>query len=218
MRNRRIRQHERAQTDIPARLPILGKNHLVEMRRHGNIRRLADDLVRDAPFAVCRVLPREIQRPGDDANGGEIIRKTAAKVLEMRPVVAVEAVTHLRAHVAQQKGLVHGLLAPLGVGGRHLVAAVVAGAEVVVQFGAEGRGDAAVFHEHRLAAVAVTEGQRRRRDVLGYPVRVAGAAVEGGDGGEGGAQVGGGAGEAVLEEAGGVDGGGDGFVGGGAAG
>ena len=93
------------------------------------------------------------------------------------------------------------------------MAPVVAGAEIVVQFGAEGSGDVGVLDEDGVPTVAVAEGQGGGRDVLGYPVGVAGAAVEGGDGGEVGAEVGDGAGETVLEEAGGVDGG-EGFFGG----
>lgn len=89
------------------------------------------------------------------------------------------------------------------------MASVVARAEVVVQFGAEGGGDVGVFDEDGVAPVAVADGEGGGRDVLGDPVRVAGASVEGGYGGEVGMEIGDGAGEAVLEEAGGVDGGDD---------
>lgn len=183
------------------------------MRGHRDIGWVADDFVRDAPFAVGRIFAREVERAGDDANGGKMVGETAAEVFQMGPVVAVEAVAHLRAHVAQQEGLVHGLLAPFRVRGGHLVAAVVAGAEVVVQFGAEGGGDVAVFDEDGVAPVAVSDREGGRRDVLGYPVRVARAAVEGGYGGEAWTEIGDGAGEAVLEEAGWVDGGDDCFGG-----
>lgn len=128
----------------------------------------------------------------------------------MRPVIPVEPLPDLGAHVAEVKRLVHGGLGPLAVRSGDLVAAVVAGAEIVFEFGAEFFGDGGVFEELRVFAVAGFEGEGLGGYVLCYPVGVAGAAVVGGDEGGAGGEVGGGAGEAVVEEARGVDGGGAG--------
>lgn len=201
-----VRKHERAQTHVAPRLPVFGEDDLVEMRRHGHVRRVADDFVRDAPLAVVRVFAGQVQRSRDDADGGVGVGEAAAEILEMRPVVAVEAVAHLRAHVAQQERLVQRVLAPSRVLGGHLVAPVVAGAEVVRQLGAEFRGYAFVFDEVRVFPVRVFGGQRCGRDVLGDPERVSRSSVEGGSCGEGGVEVGDGAREAILEEPVGVHG------------
>lgn len=85
------------------------------------------------------------------------------------------------------------------------MASIVARAGIVCEFCAVWDRDAGVLGEVGMFAVAVGEGERGGRDVLGYPVGVAGAAVEGGDEGGGVAQVGSWAGEAVGEEARGVD-------------
>ena len=129
------------------------------------------------------------------------MRQPPTEILDVRPVVPVEAVADLRTHVAQRKGRVRRGLTPLCVGGGHLVAPVVAAAEVVVEFGAEFGGDGLVLGEDAVLAVAVPAGERGGRDVFGDPVGVAGAAVEGGDEGGGGADVRDWAREAVLEEA-----------------
>lgn len=100
------------------------------MGRHSNVGRVTDDLVVDAPFAV-RVPTGEVQRSGDDADRGVPLGQVPAELLEMRPVVTVEALSDLRAHVRQGESAVHGGLGPFGVGGGNLVATVVAGAEIV---------------------------------------------------------------------------------------
>ena len=66
------------------------------------------------------------------------------------------------------------------------MAPVVAGPEVVVEFGAEFGGDAGVFDEDGVFSVGVVNIQGCRRDVFSDPVRVAGAAVEGGGRAQGG--------------------------------
>lgn len=76
----------------------------------------------------------------------------------MRPVVAVEALADLGAHVAEEEGLVHGRLAPLAVSGGDLVAPVVAAPEVIFEFGAEHLGHAAVLDKSRVLTVAVAHG------------------------------------------------------------
>lgn len=82
----------------------------------------------------------------------------AAKVFEMRPVVAVEAVADLWAHVAQRKRVIHGFLTPLGIGSRDLVPSVIAGAEVVLELCAEHFWDCNVFDEDAVLAVGIAVG------------------------------------------------------------
>ena len=119
----------------------------------------------------------------------------------MRPVIAIEPVADLWAHIAQQKRLVERVLAPFRVGGGDLVASVVARAEVVVQFGAKFGGDGGVFDEDGVFPVGVVGVEGGGGDVLGDPVGVAGAAVEGGGCAQGGVDVVDGAGKSVLEDA-----------------
>jgi len=92
------------------------------------------------------------------------------------------------------------------------VAPVVAAARVVGELGAEHGGDGGVFGKGAVLAVGAVGGERGGSDVFGDPEGVAGAPVEGGGEGGGRAEVGDGAGEAVFEEAVGVDGGVDGVV------
>ena len=87
------------------------------------------------------------------------------------------------------------------------MASIVAGPEVVVQFGAKFGGDGGVFDEDGVFAVGVVGVEGGRRDLLGDPVRVASVAVEGGGCAECGVEIVDGAGEAILEKAIGVDGG-----------
>lgn len=101
------------------------------------------------------------------------------------------------------------------------MAAVVAGAEVVCETGAEGRRDGLVLGEGAVFAVCVVHGERLRGDVFGYPGGIARAAVVGAVQGGCSDGVGNGAREAILEDAGWVDGGsggcsgsGEGFCGG----
>lgn len=136
------------------------------MRGHGDIRRVADNLIAHAPLSV-RVLARQVQRARDDAHTRIVAREAAAEVFKVRPVVAVEALADLRAHVAEEEGLVHGGLGELCVGGGRLVAPVVAGAEVVFEQGAEERGEGLVFEEFAVAAVAVAGGEGGGGDVFG---------------------------------------------------
>lgn len=143
------------------------------MRGDGDGGRRPNHLVADVPLAVDGVLARQIQRAGDDADAGVAAGEAAAKVLKVRPVVAVEAVADLGADVCQVEGVVHGLLGPFCVGGGHLVAAVVAAAEVVLEEGAELHGHRRVLEEDAVLAVAVAAGEGVGRDVLDDPVRVA---------------------------------------------
>lgn len=210
----RVGEHKRAKGDVAAGLAVFRKDDLVEVRGHRDRRRAANHLVLDVPLVVDGVFAREVQRAGHDADGRVAHRQTAAEIFEMCPVVAVEALADLRAHVGQVKRLVHGLLRPLGVGGRHLVSAVVPAAVVVLEPRAEFRRHTVIFEKVAVLAVGVAARERGRRDVLDDPVRVARAAVVRGDEGGPRGDVGDGTGEAVLEQAGRVDGG----VGGGHAG
>jgi hypothetical protein len=185
----------------------LGKDYLVKVRGHGHVGRVANHLVADVPLVVDRVLLGQVERARDDADAGVADREAAAKVLKVRPVVAVEALTDLGAHVGQVKGVVHGGLGPLAVGGGDLVAAVVARPKVVFELGAELVGHAVVLDKVAVLAVAVALGQRGRGDVLDDPVRVARPPVKRGDEGRARRNVGHGAREAILEDARGIDGG-----------
>lgn len=82
---------------------------------------------------------------------------------------------------------------------------VVARATVVVKLGAENGRYRLIFNEVRMLAVGVVGRERSRCNVLSHPDGIAGAAVEDGGCGEGGAEVVGWTGEAVLKEAIGVD-------------
>ncbi len=177
------------------------------MRRHGYVGRVANHLVADTPLAILGVALGQVQRPGDDAHAGEIVGQAPAEIFQVRPVIPIEAVPNLGTHVAQQKGLVQGRLAPSGVGGGDLVAAVVAAAEVVGELRAEFGGDGGVFDEDAVFSVCVVGREGGWCDVFGHPGGVAGAPVEGGGSGEGGVQVVDWAWETVLEEAVWVDGG-----------
>lgn len=117
------------------------------MRGNGDVGRVADDFVRHAPFAVGGVAPGEVQRAGDDADAGIALGQTAAEVLKVRPVVAVETLADLGAHVREEEGVVHGFLAPFCVGCGDLVAAVVAGTQVVLKAGTELLRDGRVLNE-----------------------------------------------------------------------
>lgn len=86
------------------------------------------------------------------------------------------------------------------------MAAIVATAEVIVEFCAEHRWDDCVFVEDAVAAGGVVLGEGLRGEVFGYPMGVAGYAVVGGEVGGGYVCVGDGRGQAVFEDAGGVDG------------
>jgi len=147
VRDAGVRKHEGADSHLArARAgPLLGEDDLVEVRGHGDVRGVTDDLVLDVPFVVCRVALRQVQRSRHYAHARVFLRQPAAEVLEVRPVVAVEALADLGRHVGEVEGLVHGALRPLGVGRGDLVAAVVARAEVVLQLGAELLGNALVF-------------------------------------------------------------------------
>lgn len=176
----RVRQDECAKRDIAARLPILRKDDLVEMCRHSNIRRTANNLVTNAPLAINGIFLRQIQRSRHNPDARIETREPPTEIFKMRPVVPVETVALLRTHVAKRERRVHGLLAPFCIRGRDLVPAVVATAEIVFEFCAKFLGDAAVFSEEGMSSVAVLHEQRGRCDVLGDPIGIARRAVEGG--------------------------------------
>lgn len=201
-----VGQDKGANGDIAAGPAVLGEDDLVEVRGHGDGGRSANHLVLDVPLVVDGVLLGQIQGPRDDAHGGVPLRQAPAKVLKVRPVVAVEALTDLGAHVGQVKRLVHGGLRPLCVRRGDLVAPVVATAVVVLEQGAELCGHARVLEELAVLAVAVPLGQGLGGDVLDDPVGVAHAPVVARDEGGAAGDVGDGAGEAIFEQAAWVDG------------
>lgn len=203
--DRCVGQDKCTQCHVSTNLAILSENDLVKVRRHRDGGRVSNHLVLGIPFAVRGVALGEVERAGDDAHAGVALGKPAAKVLKVRPVIPVETLADLGAHVAQKKGLVHGRLAPFAVGGGDLMPTVVAATEVVLQVGTELVGDGGILDKDGVLAVAVALGERAWCDVLDDPVRVAQAAVVGGDEGGAGCKVGDGAWEAILEEAGGID-------------
>lgn len=85
------------------------------------------------------------------------------------------------------------------------MSSVVAGAEVVLELCAEHLRDSDIFDENAVLAVGVVAGEGLRGDVFGDPVGVSCAAVVGRSEGCGGAEVIYRTGEAILEEAAGVD-------------
>lgn len=155
--NDSVRQHESGERDIATDAAVLTEDDLEKVRRHSDIGRTADDLVRDTPAAVGVALG-QVQWAGDDAHTGIAMSEAAAEVLEMGPVVAVEAVTDLWADVAKRKGRVHGRLRPLGVSGGDLMPAVVTAAQVVGQLGAEGRRDRGILDEDAVPPVSGAVG------------------------------------------------------------
>lgn len=162
--------------------------------------RVSNDLVADAPFSVW-IAVREVQRAGHDADGWVLLGQVAAEILEMRPVVAVEAFAHLRTHVGQGEGGIHGILRPFGVCGGHLVAAVVTGAEVVGQLGAEDGWNGGILDEDAVFAICVLHGEGVGGDVFGHPGRIAGATVVGTRQGQRVQRIVHGSGKAILKEA-----------------
>ena len=178
---------------------MLGEDNLIEVGGDGDVGGVPDHLVGDAILAIGIALG-QIERAGDDADGGVSTGETAAEVLEVRPVVPVEALTDLGTHVAQSEGGIHGLLAPFGIGGGDLVAAVVAGAKVVGQFGAEHGRERLVLVEGAVLAVAVPDGQRGRREMFGHPDRIPQTTIVRTPEGERLQYIGDGAGKAILSE------------------
>ncbi len=177
----RVGQHEGAERHLPDRtVPrLLAVDDLVEVGGHGDVGGRADDLVADAPLAIDGVAFGQVEGARDDADRRVFLGEVAAELFQVRPVVAVEPLADLRAHVGQDKGAVHGFLAPLGVGGGDLVAAVVAAAGVVGEFGAEDGREGRVFVEGGEAPRAVVEEERGRCDVFGDEVGGAQGAVVG---------------------------------------
>lgn len=197
--NLRIGQDKSTQADVSANLAILGKDDLVEVCRHSNVGRTSNDLVADPPLAIC-VLLGQVQRSSHDANRRVTSSQTTAEVLKVSPVISVEALADLRAHVAQGKRIVHGLLRPFGIGSRHLVASIIAATEVVLELSTELFWNGLVLNKDRVLAVCVTILERLGSDVLDNPCRVPCSAVVCRGQGRGGSQVGHGARESILVE------------------
>lgn len=207
VRNAGIGQHEGTQGNLAGGRVgvILGVDNLVEVGGNSNVRRVTNNLIVNAPLSIG-VLVGEIQRTSNDANRRILLREVTAESLEVRPVIAVEALANLGAHVAQRKSVVHSLLRPFRVCSRNLVASVIAGAEVVCQLGAEHSRDVRILGECAVLAVGIVQCQGRGRDVFGDPGGVARATVEGAVQNEVGDLVGDWAWEAILHDSGGVDG------------
>lgn len=127
----RVREHEGADGDLATYFSVLGENHFVEMRGHGDVGRITDDFVGDAPFSVCLALG-EVERAGDDADGGVAGCEAAAEIFKVCPVVAVESLADLGTHVCEVESIVHSLLRPFRVRGGDLMSPIISGAEVIL--------------------------------------------------------------------------------------
>ena len=90
----------------------------------------------------------------------------------MRPVVPVEALAHLRAHICEEEGVIERLLAPFCVRRGYLVPAVVAGAEVVLEFSAEFLRYGRVFNKDGVPSVTIGDSEGFGGDVLCDPRRI----------------------------------------------
>lgn len=117
--------------DVPTGFPIFGKDDFEEMGRHRNVGRTPDHFVGYPPFAIGRILPGKVEGTGDDPYGRVVVGQPTTEILEVSPVISVEAISHLRAHVTQQKCLIHRFLTPFGIGRRDLVPPIIARPEIV---------------------------------------------------------------------------------------
>ena len=97
----------------------------------------------------------------------------------MSPVVSIETIADLRAHIGEEESFVHGRLTPFGIRRWHLVATVVAGAHIVGEFCAEHSRDRCVFDKDRVFAIGVIHGERGGSYVFSDPVGVSSHSVEG---------------------------------------
>ena len=168
----RVGKHKCPETDIAARLAILGEDDFVEVRWDGDVWWVPNHLVRDPPLVVHGIFPGQVERARDDPDARVGVRETSTEVFQVCPVISVESIPDLGAHVGQKKSLVHGFLAPLCVCRGHLVASVISTSEVVQQFRSELGGYRFVFDKTGMSSVARIRGQGSWRDVLGYPVRI----------------------------------------------
>lgn len=142
------------------------------MRRNGHVWRVPDDLVRHTPLPVRRVALGEVQRAGNNAHTWVFDCQAPTEVLEMCPVVPVEALADLRAHVGQEEGLVQCLLAPFGVRRGYLVAPVVAGAKIIFELRAELFRYRRVLDEDGVPPVSIRLREGLASDMFSDPGRV----------------------------------------------
>lgn len=130
------------------------KDDLVEMRGHGDGRRFTDHFISDSVLAIG-FLSGQVQRSCHDANRGISLGKIAAEILEMSPIIPVESLADLWAHIAERERGVHCVLTPFSVCGRNLVTSIVARTEVVGQFTAKHGRDCGIFNKDTVFAVCV---------------------------------------------------------------
>lgn len=108
-----------------------------------------------------------------------MVRQSSTEVFKVRPIIPIEAIANLGAHVGEKKCLIHGILTPLGIGCRDLVSPVITRAKVIVQFGTELLGDAFIFDKGRVASIAVVGEKGGRCNMFSYPVWIPCSTVEG---------------------------------------
>ncbi len=104
--------------------------------------------------------------------------QSPAEVLEMGPVIPVEALAHLGAHIGEEKSVVQSILTPFGIGSRDLVPAVIAGAEIIVKLGAELLRNCFILDEDRVTSISVVGVDRSGCDMFSYPGGILCSSVE----------------------------------------
>jgi hypothetical protein len=202
--DRCVGENESAQGNVSTSTAVLSKNHLVEMCGHSNRRRASDHLILDIPLAVGLLLG-EVKRACNDANRGVLDGQATAEILKVRPVVTVETIANLGAHVCKVESVVHGLLGPLAISGRDLVTTIKATSVVVLQPSTELLRDRVILDKVAVLSITLTNGERRRSDMFDDPVRVSQTTIVRGNEARAVGDISDGARETIFEETGGVD-------------
>src|SRR2546421_7401447 len=120
------------------------------MRRHGYIWRISNDLIADSPFSICWITSREVEWAGNDTYRWISVCQASTEILKVRPIIAVETVSNLRAHVCEVECRIHRFLREFGVGCRNLVATIIAGTKIVHQLRSKLLRHREVFHKGRV--------------------------------------------------------------------
>ncbi len=107
-----------------------------------------------------------------------MVCQSSTKVLQVRPVVPVEAVADLRAHIGEEKSLIQGVLAPFGVGSGDLMPAVIARAKIVMESSAELLRYSFVLYKTRMASIGIVGVDRGWCNVFGDPGRISRASIK----------------------------------------
>lgn len=79
----------------------------------------------------------------------------STKIFKMSPVISIESVSDLWAHVTQEEGLIHRVLGPFGISRRHLMTPIIPRSGVVAEFGPENLGYCRVLGEVRMTPICL---------------------------------------------------------------